>query len=948
MAPRPAGHNDDRLEQEVLTTATLTTNDDKATGKNQSGGEAKSKAQIKKAKAKAKKAKAQAKVENNPDDTSKKEDDKDAKEAPETRDAITPTTSAAPPFASSSGSSPPLPPQSHSSRRSETAVDSDKAEDGEEQEEGFGTKPTPDEDVHSEEETRSDVDVEIARGSGLESESDGEGEGEVNVTKESGMGHSLSKRTTATRKTMPYSQSQPEHEHDGQDAKSNVIVSSSSPSCTPPPTLSTSQSQRQLQSERQPPTPSSSTTITLSAPKVLQHLTSTEVEESQTMGPSTLTDLNRHPHPQPHSNMQGTIGVDLVESDYTSESESESESNSETNSESEDEEGEHGLASAPAAFSINPGGEVEDGLGVDHAGVGNGARNKGERDRDRLKVDEIPQEDLDAGRDHRLASDSEQEDDSDDDDDGEGEEGDEDDDDDDEEEEEPALKYQRLTGAVSEILVKDSASAFATSRNFLALGTHNGMVHILTYDGGKIKSFRPHSATISTLTIDDEGEFVATASVDGRVVVHGITSSEIYAFDLKRPMKSIAMEPGFAKKSTRSFVCGGMAGTLVLHEKGWLGHKERVLHSGEGPIYTISWKGPLIVWANDMGVKIYDTVTDTRIGFIDRPANAPRAEAFKCTLYWSDESTLIIAWADHIKIVKIRQRTSRSGPTGLAVGMSPPPSYSIEISAIFQVDCMLSGVASYKKDNKSSLLVLSYIAPDDYSNEATDDPMEQRRKAANRPELRIISKAGEELSSDALSLGTYHLYGCNDYLLVPSARKEDDAYFLVSPKDIVIARPRDAADHVNWLVEQQRFAEALEAAELLVDRHGQGLDIKAIGTKYIKHLFDAQDFSAAAALCPKVFGSDVKSWEDWIFQFVQHHQLSAIIPYIPIGKPKLGRLIYDMMIAHFLANDKEMLLKIIREWPKDIYDTNAVIVALQGEMESSGPSRILMECLAEL
>lgn len=70
-------------------------------------------------------------------------------------------------------------------------------------------------------------------------------------------------------------------------------------------------------------------------------------------------------------------------------------------------------------------------------------------------------------------------------------------------------------------------------------------------------------------------------------------------FDMKRPIRTVALEPHFAKKSTRSFVCGGMAGTLVLREKGWLGHKETVLHSGEGPVWLVRWREHLIAWAND-------------------------------------------------------------------------------------------------------------------------------------------------------------------------------------------------------------------------------------------------------------------------------------------------------------------------------------------------------------
>jgi hypothetical protein len=148
------------------------------------------------------------------------------------------------------------------------------------------------------------------------------------------------------------------------------------------------------------------------------------------------------------------------------------------------------------------------------------------------------------------------------------------------------------------------------------------MVHILTYEGSKVNSYRPHGASITDIKIDEESDFVATASMEGehwvrlctchgptdvleypsetgRVVIRSSTSPEIYAFDQKRPVRAIALEPNFAKKSTTAFVCGGLAGTLVMYEKGWLGHKETVLHSGEGPIWAIQWRGNLIAWAND-------------------------------------------------------------------------------------------------------------------------------------------------------------------------------------------------------------------------------------------------------------------------------------------------------------------------------------------------------------
>lgn len=78
-----------------------------------------------------------------------------------------------------------------------------------------------------------------------------------------------------------------------------------------------------------------------------------------------------------------------------------------------------------------------------------------------------------------------------------------------------------------------------------------------------------------------------------------MSTPESYVFDMKRPMRTVSLSPNFAKSSTRALVCGGMAGTLTMYEKGWLGHKANVLHQGEGPIWATRWRGNLIAWAND-------------------------------------------------------------------------------------------------------------------------------------------------------------------------------------------------------------------------------------------------------------------------------------------------------------------------------------------------------------
>ena len=274
-------------------------------------------------------------------------------------------------------------------------------------------------------------------------------------------------------------------------------------------------------------------------------------------------------------------------------------------------------------------------------------------------------------------------------------------------------------------------------------------------------------------------------------------------------------------------------------------------------------------------MKLYDTSTGQRIGYVDRGANAPRAEMFKCSLVWKDDKTLVIAWADTIKIVRIRSRARSQIEAGL-------PVLTIEMTGIYQVDCMISGIAILN----STYVVLAYIAPDVYDDEATEDRDLQRRKAANRPEIRIIDR-GEEISADALGLTNYHAYGCNSYTLIKSGRPGEDLYMVASPTEIIQIRPRDEADHISWLVEHERFEEALAAAEAIGDQHGAALDVKAIGSRYMHYLVHkgtatsstpeliSGEHERAAGLAPKVFGSDIAAWSAAIRVFIEHDQLKV-------------------------------------------------------------------------
>lgn len=535
--------------------------------------------------------------------------------------------------------------------------------------------------------------------------------------------------------------------------------------------------------------------------------------------------------------------------------------------------------------------------------------------------------------------------------------GDDDDDDDEssDEEAEPSLKYQRLKGTVLDVVKKDSISTLNVSEKFIALGTHAGMIFIVDFQGNLIKGFRSHTASVLDIDIDSTMEFVAAAGMDGLISINSLTSAEHYAFDFKRPMRSISLEPNFGRRATRAFVCGGMAGALIHREKGWLGHKETVLHGGEGPIWSCRWKGDLIAWANDKGVRIYDNNTRQKITFINAPQGQARGDLYRCNLIWQDERTLTIAWADQIKLAKIKEKEAKAGGI-VNVGANSHPQLQVEITKIFQLDCAISGLAPYGDD----LLVLAYLTEsEDGSDEDDDSDPESsrafRRKAGQRPELRIINPiTGEEKSSDVLSLSGFERLNCNDYRLIPSyeapkkstnrASKEAKAdlgqslFYVVSPREIIIARPRDHKDHINWLLDQKKFETALGHVEAMgpAEAKAQGFDAVLIGRDYLSHLTDKTgDYSAAARAARKVLAKDAQAWEEFVFLFLERGKLDATIDHIPTEDPVLSSIVYDMVLAHFLQKDLSKLKEILRRWPIGIYSTQAVALAIEDRLQSS-------------
>ncbi|GFX98927.1 vacuolar protein sorting-associated protein 41 homolog [Trichonephila clavipes] len=133
---------------------------------------------------------------------------------------------------------------------------------------------------------------------------------------------------------------------------------------------------------------------------------------------------------------------------------------------------------------------------------------------------------------------------------------------------------------------------------------------------------------------------------------------------------------------------------------------------------------------------------------------------------------------------------------------SPQPLPIKSSPSIFNTDFFICGISSF-----GAALVVLTVAK-------TDDPV----SIGSRPQFRVLETHGEEYSlilSDILTLRGYQEYRCNDYHLDSLA--DEGLYFILSLKDFVVAKPRNEDDHIKWLLEHERFKEAVEAVSQAKD-----------------------------------------------------------------------------------------------------------------------------------
>lgn len=483
-----------------------------------------------------------------------------------------------------------------------------------------------------------------------------------------------------------------------------------------------------------------------------------------------------------------------------------------------------------------------------------------------------------------------------------------------EDEVEPMLKYSRLSSAaVSALLAKDAAKCIVAHEKFLLIGTQLGNVYILDLIGGELvrNKIACHTQAINDMSLDDTGELVATCSNDGTVVISDLWSDSTpqSKYQYTKAVNAIALAANF--KVTQSFAVGGQAQQLILSSKTWLSSREKILHSGEGPITTIRWNGDYLAWANSAGVKIYDCNAFERITSVNRSQTQGQGEASRCFLAWANKDTLLIGWGSSVRVGVVKQKVSESSN----------PSRFFQIVSVFHTGFNIYGLAPFGEQQIAFLT---------RATESAD------QKASDSVEFHVLTWSADEIINDSISMD---LKGCLpnsislQFLWRSETPETKPAFFIMAPQDLVVARSRDLDDHIQWLVERGKIEQALEAAEA----NPQGLNVfslSEIAHHYFDELFARGEYKIAAANCPRLLKKNVELWEKRIALFAQHRQLQVVAEFIPTSNPRLAPFIYELVLNEFCLEDPKGLLTLINKWSvaegeEEVYDVNAVMQVVQ-------------------
>lgn len=445
---------------------------------------------------------------------------------------------------------------------------------------------------------------------------------------------------------------------------------------------------------------------------------------------------------------------------------------------------------------------------------------------------------------------------------------------------EPRLKYSVLEHSLSPI------QALTVTERFLAVITSPQDLNVTDLFGHPINHF-PHTSPIADLSLSSNNDFIATATQRGSVWISSLyLDTDVLTLELGAGLSGIALSPEYGTKS-RQFVIGDEAGRVILHSRSWYRNSTNILHQGSGVISRLEWREDLVSWVNLKDVHVHDSATGLKVGVVSMESD--------CTaLTWSGPLDFFVGAGSTIKVVGIRLKSDNVK--------------HLEVFREFNMECVVCGIAPLH----DSLLILGLHLED--------------------IKLLITDLDGTLSCEDILSISRYSPL---EYHLESDKQSVDPTFYIVSPNDLLIVKQRDVKDHADYLVEHGEYLEAILVLKRMeVDNKKE---VKEVAKLLIAQYVESKEFHKAAEWIERVVVEE-QEWEEYVSEFRALKQLGCICNFLPLS---FSISLYDSIILDYLKGDLDGLLKLVERWPRDLYDSQVVIEAVQKMDRNNTVNQIL-------
>ncbi|KAL3233695.1 Vacuolar protein sorting-associated protein 41 [Nakaseomyces bracarensis] len=510
---------------------------------------------------------------------------------------------------------------------------------------------------------------------------------------------------------------------------------------------------------------------------------------------------------------------------------------------------------------------------------------------------------------------------------------------DDNDTEPPLLKFSRIKNFFEDLPKRDAISTCFFGTDYFAFGTHMGLLHITKADFSKVRTIKCHRSSILSIYI--EGATIATASIDGTIVIGSLSDSQnLIAYDFKRPVNAVVLHHNY--ETSKIFISGGMAGEVILTQKNWLGNRSDItLEKNNGPIVGIFIVDDILIWMNDGGITFNDIPSKTTLLKVVFPSQSEveRPDLFKPFMHKIDRDRIVIGWGRHLWSFKLTASNSLKNESAklgsiissAASSLRVTPERNVEKESHYVSDLFLAGIASFKGDQ---LMCLGFSASQG-----------ENKLRGCLPELSIIDLLDmSEVYSNEIVTKNYQSLNLNDYHLGMHIANNLPEYYLICTEDRIKINTLSLYDHYLWYKEKKNLAKAWELGKLVLNPS----DIFDLGVEYVQKLTANDNWESAAQMSISVFSvvterltsgdnisDSVPDWKLLFSDFLKSENADILAAYLPQQSSGLPVSIYEATLECLLKKNKlEIFQEIVVRWPIEDFELTKIEQLLEDMKES--------------